>query len=112
MNPNVKRKCSVCKRTILLINGWEVHQKSYICPKCLSDTEKLQEYYNKLEKKRRYRKGDRITSIDELLSQEFVYWNNKITHKGWFGSWQLRMTANAIKNGSIYKAIKKESEEI
>lgn len=64
------------------------------------------------KRKPKYRRGDRITSLDELVKQEFVYWNHKITHHGWFKSWQLRMTENAIKAGRIYKAIKKESEEI
>lgn len=64
------------------------------------------------KRKPKYRRGDRITSLDELVNQEFVYWNDKITHHGWFGSWQLRMTKMAIERGIIYKAIKKESEEI
>lgn len=63
------------------------------------------------KRKPKYRRGDRIKSLDELVKQEFVYWNDKITHWGWFMSWQLRMTDNAIKRGIIYKAIKKESED-
>lgn len=112
MNLIAERKCSVCHKPKPIYEKWLLKQKSYICDDCLFDRNKLSEHFEKLEKKRKYKKGDRVTSIDELLKQEFVYWNNKITHKGWFGSWQLRMTANAIKNGSIYKAIKKESEEL
>jgi hypothetical protein len=57
---------------------------------------------------RRYTKGEPIKSLDELVSQEFVYWNDKITHKGWFLSWQIKMALNAIQTGNvIFKAIKK-----
>lgn len=59
----------------------------------------------------KYKKGEVLTSLDELMQQEFVYWNDKINHKGWFGSWQLRMTENALKAGRICKAIKIESED-
>jgi len=60
--------------------------------------------------KAKYRKGEKITSLDELVKQDFVYWNDKITHKGWFMSWQLHMTCNAINHGVIFYAIKKEDE--
>lgn len=60
---------------------------------------------------KKYSRGEPITSLDELMQQEFVYYNHKINHKGWFGSWQLRMTENALKAGIIRKAIKIESEE-
>jgi len=60
--------------------------------------------------KAKYRKGGKITSLDELVKQDFVYWRDKITHKGWFMSWQFRMTCNAINHGVISYAIKKEDE--
>lgn len=56
--------------------------------------------------KRRYHPGAVITSVDELVKQEFVYWNDKITHHGWFISWQLMMTVSAINSGRIRYAIK------
>lgn len=52
----------------------------------------------------KYEKGEVITSLDELVKQEFVYWNDKITHFGWFISWQLRMTFVALNRGTIRKA--------
>lgn len=61
--------------------------------------------------KPKYKKGEVITSLDELMRQEFVYWNDKIDHKGWYDSWLLRMTENALKAGIIRKAIKIESED-
>lgn len=61
--------------------------------------------------RRKYRRGGHILSLDELVRQEFVYWNYKVTHRGWFIVWQLRMAAHAIgENGCIYYAIKNESE--
>ena len=54
--------------------------------------------------KRKYRKGDKITSLDEVAKQEFVYFYDKITHCGWFGSWQLRFVANYIEQGCLYYA--------
>lgn len=56
--------------------------------------------------KRQYRKGELISSIDELYSQEFVYSRDKIMHHGWFASWQIRAAYNAIRRGEIHKAIK------
>ena len=61
--------------------------------------------------RRKYRPGPKITSLNELMEQEFVYWNNKITPKGWFQSWQIRMAQCAIDRGIIRQAIKIESEE-
>ena len=55
--------------------------------------------------KRKYQKGEPITSIDELMSQDFVYFYDKITNSGWFGSWQLRWAKMMIDGGKLFKAI-------
>lgn len=55
--------------------------------------------------KRKYRKGGQITSLDALMTQKFVYFFDKITHCGWFGSWQLRLAQSYIKRGMLYYAI-------
>lgn len=60
--------------------------------------------------KRKYKKGEQITSIDELMEQEFIYCHHKVTHKGWFGSWQLRFAKQMIERGILFKAIKREGE--
>ena len=54
--------------------------------------------------KRKYRKGGTITSLDELSKQEFVYFYHKITHCGWFMSWQFRMAKLFIDRGCLYYA--------
>lgn len=59
--------------------------------------------------KRKYHRGGHILSLDELVRQDFVYWWNKITPRGWFLSWKFRMAANAIgEKGCIYYAIKED----
>ena len=56
--------------------------------------------------KRKYRKGNPITSLDELSKQEFIYFYDKITHRGWFMSWQFRMAKSFIDRGVLYYAEK------
>lgn len=58
--------------------------------------------------KRKYRKGDKITSLDELAKQEFVYFFDKITHHGWFKSWQFSLAERYIERGCLYYATKNE----
>lgn len=61
--------------------------------------------------KRKYRKGNRITSLDELMKQEFVYVWDKVTALGWFGSWQLRLARSYIQRGCLYYAERIEDNE-
>lgn len=58
--------------------------------------------------KRKYRKGEKITSLDELAKQEFIYFFDKITHTGWFMSWRFRLAAQYIQRGWLYYAEKIE----
>lgn len=58
--------------------------------------------------KRKYCKGGKITSLDELAKQKFVYCYDKILHNGWFGSWQFSFAKRMIDRGVIFYAVKKE----
>lgn len=58
--------------------------------------------------KRKYRKGARITSLDELAKQEFIYFTNQIVHRGWFMSWQFRLVDMYIKRSLLYYAEKED----
>ena len=62
--------------------------------------------------KRKYRKGEKITSLDELVKQEFVYFRDKITHIGWFCGWQLRLAHNYIIRGCLYYAERIDKKEL
>ncbi len=62
--------------------------------------------------KRKYRKGSRILSLDELVKQEVVYFYDKITHRGWFLSWQFRLAQKYVERGCLYYAEKIERRGI
>lgn len=55
--------------------------------------------------KRKYRKGQMIHTMDEALRHEFLYICDKITHSGWFQSFQVRMFKHMIDCGRVYAAI-------
>ena len=67
----------------------------------------IEQHEQELEKRRKYRQGDAITSLDELLQQEFVYLPWGIRHIGCVKSLQLRFILDLIENKRIWKAIKK-----
>ena len=56
--------------------------------------------------KRKYKKGEQITSLDELYKQEFIYFHHKITHCCWFRSWQFRFAYTWMAAGYLYYAEK------
>lgn len=61
--------------------------------------------------KRKFSKGAQITSLDELAKQEFVYFFDKITHHGWFGSWQFSLARRYIERGVLFYAERIEEHE-
>lgn len=63
-----------------------------------------------MKKMSRYREGKPITSIDELMKQDFIYFRHKLYHKGWFGSWQLRFAKKHI--GEMFYAEKTKPDTI
>lgn len=65
----------------------------------------------KKEKRRKYERGEKITSLEEMVKQDCIYCNDKVTHRSWFMSWQINMAVNSIAAGRIYYAIRKEGED-
>ena len=53
----------------------------------------------------KYVKGDRITSLDELAKQQFVFMPYGVRHAGFVQSQQFRFLKMQIDAGRIYKAI-------
>ena len=52
------------------------------------EDEKIDQPTKKRSLKTRYIKTRLIKSLDELASQEFVYFNGKLVHRGWFLNWR------------------------
>lgn len=55
--------------------------------------------------KRRFEKGNPITSLDELYKQEWVMWGDSPRHMGFVGSMQLRTVARLMGYGYFSYAI-------
>ena len=58
--------------------------------------------------KRKYTMGGTITSLDELVRQEFIYQGTRIVHNGWFMSHPARMLLRGLEEGWYSYAIKNE----
>ena len=95
-------KCPICK-TETLHKG--------VCYNCqLTRKDEYQDHIAKLEKKRKYKQGEVIPTIDELIKCEFVYWNGKIYHRAFVQSWQLSWVLRILNRKGFKYAIRKESE--
>jgi hypothetical protein len=64
-----------------------------------------------MQDRKKYKIGDVISSLDELAEQEFVFVNEKIYHRGFFGSWQFRFCMAKVQNGNVRKAVKISSKK-
>lgn len=62
-----------------------------------------------------YKPGAKITSLNELAEQEHIFWkqgnNNRLYHRGWFMSWQLRYVELYIRWGYLYYAVKEDNHD-
>lgn len=61
--------------------------------------------------KRKYIKGGKITSIDSMMTQKFIYFYDKITPIEWVFSWQLRLVKIYIDRGVLYYAIQRGEQQ-
>ena len=52
---------------------------------------------------KKYRKGEPIKSLEEMLEQEFVMFNDKVYHKAWMKQWHIGLAEEWIKMGMLYK---------
>jgi len=78
------------------------------CYKCESE-KKHKEY---LALKRKYERGEAITSLAELLEQTWVFcgYADRPMHIEAVKSWQVRIVLNVLEKKHFYKAIKKNME--
>lgn len=88
-------------------NGRHYPYGSERCVKC----ENIAEHRKYLLSKRKFAEGDTITSIEELLQQEWVMWYHNTKHIKVIRNMQLNTVLMFLERGAFKKAIKKESEE-
>lgn len=62
-----------------------------------------------LQSQRKFAKGEPITSLQELLQQEWVIWYGYTKHIEMFRSMSVRTVEMFLRNGAFYKAIRKEN---
>lgn len=65
---------------------------------------------SKRKYRRKYKQGERITGLDELVQQEFVMVNGKVYHRGWVCSWPINLARNYLQRG-CYKAVSISKEQ-
>lgn len=52
----------------------------------------------------KYKKGSRITCIEELVRQDVVFFRDKVLHRSFFQSWQIRYAVFQIQLGTLFRA--------
>lgn len=88
--------------------------KSRHYPGCIRECyecEKRKKHAEHLKSQRKFTEGEQITTLQELLEQEWVMWYHHLKHIEIIKSNQLRLVMKQLEIGAFHKAIKKESEE-
>lgn len=52
----------------------------------------------------KYKKGSRITCLEELVRQDVVFFRDKVLHRSFFQSWQIRYAIIQIESGTLFRA--------
>lgn len=103
MRQNPCRYCALA----FVYKGKHIRSNTEECLKC----ENIKKHNEYLQSKRKFEEGDPITSIQELLEQEWVMWFHSTKHIEMFKSMTLRAVLNFINMGAIRKAVRKEKED-
>lgn len=98
--------CTQCAHAEHYPRGKTGNTQYNLCTK--QGCDKLLKYQEYLVSKRKYKQGEPIFSLDDLLLQQFVYIFGGIKHIEVVKHLQLSTILSAIKRGGIHKAIKKD----
>lgn len=98
--------CRYCSSSVEL-NG--KHYPSCSSEKCCECGYRKQ-HMEYLKKNRKFEEGEPITSLEELLKQEWVMWYHSTKHIKVIKHTQLSTVLEWLENGAFHKAIRKESE--
>lgn len=100
MKQNPCRYCALS----LSINGKHYPRLNKECEKC----ENIKKHKAYLLSRRKFVEGEPITSLDDLMQQEWVMWYHSTKHIEVFKHMQLTSVLLFLKNGAFRKAIRKE----
>lgn len=99
-----RNPCRYCALS-LCFNGKHSPRLCNDCEKC----EKLKKHKAYLLNQRKFIEGDQITTLDELLMQEWVMWYHSTKHIEMFKNMQLGTVLRFLERGAFRKAIRKEA---
>lgn len=102
-------KQNPCRYCALSVNYKDRHFPSR--KKECSECEPYQKHKEYLQSKRKFVEGEQITTIEELLQQEWVMWYHTTKHIEVFKHMQLTNVLNWLERGAFRKAVRKESED-
>lgn len=57
----------------------------------------------------KYKPGERIKSLQEMMNQDIIFVRGKPVNKGFFQNWSLHYAEQQINFGLVFEAIKTES---
>ena len=97
--------CRYCV-TSTVIKG--KHYPSYKEP--CRDCENLKKHREYLESNRKFRRGEQIKDIEELLETEWLIFHETTRNVEVFKSMQLRTVLSFIQSGYLFKAVRKEGD--
>ena len=100
-------KTNPCRYCALSYNHEGKHTPSWN-DKC-KDCTNHRKHLNYLHTQRKFTEGEPITSLDELLKQEWVMWYHNSRHIEAIKSMQLRMILRQLEIGAFKEAIRKEA---
>lgn len=100
-------KQNPCRYCAISIEYKGTHRPSLTDVKC-DGCKNLNEHLKYLEKQRKFDKGELITSLDELLNQEWVMWYGRTKHIEVFKHSQLKSVLRWLEVGAFHKAVRKE----
>ena len=104
-NAVARNPCQYCVAAVVY-KGKHLPNYTVECHQC--EHNKAHNAY--LESKRMFTAGEPITTMEELLQQEWVIWHGATKHIEMFRSMTVRTVEMFLKNGAFRKAIRKESE--
>ena len=95
--------CHLCAAAHVSAGGRYTPGRAQVCSYC---TER-KAFENYLESKRKYQEGAVITTLDELLKEEWIYWHGRARHHTVIRNQSLTFILLQLNRGEYHQAIKK-----